>query len=169
MKENFDKNREKERLVLTIQRLDHYYGSVNNKSAVYIAINTFLTGGIIAMISNPEIIENLWQFATVTTGLCLLTGIGNLILLAITSRPFFSTKPESLYYFGSISSKTSKEFARASKNCDHKQELKDLRSQVYILSQGLTKKFEKLKLVGHTLVVQFFLLIPLMFFLTINL
>ena len=38
---------EKDRLKYTINRFDHYFDSVNNKSAVYIAINTFITGGII--------------------------------------------------------------------------------------------------------------------------
>lgn len=167
--EKFEDNRERDRLILTIQRLDHYYDSVNNKSAVYIAINTFLSGGIIAMVSHPDILETIWPLAAFTTGLCLLAGIGNLILLAVTSRPFFSTKPDSLYYFGSVSSKTFKEFSCASKNYKPKQDLKDLRSQVHILSQGLTQKFKRLNIVGYSLVVQFFLLIPLIIFLTFNL
>ena len=46
---------EKERLEYTVNRLDHYYDSVNNKTAVYIAINTFITGGTITLIT--QIVE----------------------------------------------------------------------------------------------------------------
>lgn len=45
---------EKERLEYTMTRLDHYYDSVNNKTAVYIAINTFITGGAITLLTQIQ-------------------------------------------------------------------------------------------------------------------
>ena len=156
---------EKDRLRYTINRFDHYFDSVNNKSAVYIAINTFITGGVIVILTQTNIVKDLTIVGQVTFWILLLTGIVNLILLSITSIPFFSSKPKSIYYFGAISKMTQSEFNKTSKNYSDKEELKDLRSQTFILSYGLTKKFEKLKLAGVLLVLQFFML--LLVFITI--
>ena len=60
---------------------------------------------------------------------------------------------------------TQSEFNKTSKNYNEKEELKDLRSQTFVLSQGLTKKFTKLKLAGILLVTQFYML--LLIFITI--
>ena len=49
---------EKKRLEYTVNRLDHYYDSVNNKTAVYIAINTFITGGTITLITQIQELLN---------------------------------------------------------------------------------------------------------------
>ncbi|WP_417857805.1 Pycsar system effector family protein [Xanthomarina gelatinilytica] len=156
---------EKDRLKYTINRFDHYFDSVNNKSAVYIAINTFITGGIIVILTQTNIVKDLIILGQVTVWILLLTGIVNLIVLSIASIPFFSTKPKSIYYFGTISKMTQSEFNKTSKNYTEKEELKDLRSQTFVLSQGLTKKFTKLKLAGILLVTQFFML--LLIFITI--
>ncbi|AOW18132.1 hypothetical protein LPB03_12005 [Polaribacter vadi] len=156
---------EKDRLKYTINRFDHYFDSVNNKSAVYIAINTFITGGIIVLLTQTNIVKELIILGQVIVWILLLTGIVNLIVLSIASIPFFSIKPKSIYYFGAISKMTQSEFNKTSKNYTEKEELKDLRSQTFVLSQGLTEKFTKLKLAGLLLVTQFFML--LLIFITI--
>ncbi|GAL64831.1 Pycsar system effector family protein [Algibacter lectus] len=159
---------EKDRLKYTIDRFDHYFDSVNNKSAVYIAINTFITGGVIALLTQTEIVCDMSTIGKVSIGLLLFIGILSLIVLSIASIPFFSTKPDSLYYFGAISKMKQSEFNKTSKNYSDKDELQDLRSQVHILSNGLTTKFSRLKFAGILLVVQFFLLIPTLYFILIN-
>jgi hypothetical protein len=159
---------EKDRLEYSINRFDHYFDSVNNKSAVYIAINTFITGGIIALLTQTEIVCEMSTMGKISIGLLLFIGILSLIILSIASIPFFSKKPDSLYYFGAISEMKQSEFNEISKHYSDKEELKDLRSQVYILSKGLTTKFSRLKLAGILLVVQFFLLLPTLYFILIN-
>jgi hypothetical protein len=159
---------EKDRLKYTIDRFDHYFDSVNNKSAVYIAINTFITGGIIALLTQTEIVNDMSTTGKVSIGLLLFIGVLSLIVLSIVSIPFFSKKPDSLYYFGAISKMKQSEFNKTSKHYDDKDELKDLRSQVYILSNGLTTKFSRLKFAGILLVVQFFLLLPTLYFILFN-
>jgi len=98
---------EKERLEYTIGRLDHYFDSVNNKTAVYIAINTFITGGVITLITQIKetMAQHFWLLFVV--GVILLLGIFSLIILALASIPYISpnTKIDSLYYFGSIGDK----------------------------------------------------------------
>jgi len=95
----------------------------------------------------------------------LLFGIFSLILLALTSIPYFTKKSDSLYYFGAIGSKSLSEFTELSRDQKEKKNLKDLREQVHTLSLGLTQKFIKLKLVGVLLLIQFVLLLPITYLL----
>ncbi|XMO85034.1 hypothetical protein AAFN75_09570 [Algibacter sp. AS12] len=162
------KERERNRLELTMSRIDHYYDSVNNKSAVYLVINTFLTGGLIVLMTQTQSLKGIGLLEHLSLGLCMLLGLVSLVIIAITSIPFFSTEPNSLYYFGTIGSKTNSQFLEESKNYTKKEDLKDLRCQVHLLSKGLTDKFKKLKFVGYFLVAQFIVLIPIMFYLIKN-
>jgi hypothetical protein len=159
---------EKDRLEYTIGRFDHYYDSVNNKSAVYIAINTFITGGVIVLFTQTTIVFEMSGFGKTCVGLLLFIGFVSLIILSLASIPFFCKKPESLYYFGSISQMKQSEFNKASDEYSANDELKDLRSQTYILSKGLTKKFTRLKFAGILLVGQFALLFIILLTILIN-
>jgi len=153
---------EKDRLQYTIGRFDHYFDSINNKTAVYIAINTFLIGGILASYSSVD--KYIIQYSTafnLIISLELLIGIAALIILVYASIPYFTKSSDSLIYFGSIGSKSKDDFYTHSKKCDEEEEINDLRDQVYALSKGLTKKFSRLKLVGVLLATQFIFLIPL--------
>ncbi len=159
---------EKDRLEYTIGRFDHYFDSVNNKSAVYIAINTFITGGVIVLLTQTNIVCEMSRFGKFCVGLLLFIGVVSLIILSLASIPFFSKKPESLYYFGSVSQMKQSEFNKVSEEYSANDELKDLRSQTYILSKGLTKKFTRLKFAGILLVGQFALLFIILLTILIN-
>jgi hypothetical protein len=156
------------RLQFTMTRLDHYFDSINNKAAVYLALNTFLTGGITTMMSSVSFgfTQNYLFWASGT--LLLLLGLASLTILAYTSLPFLSNKIESLYYFGSISSCSSEMFHALTKRSTRKSNLKDLREQVYRMSCGLKSKFDKLRIIGRLLIVQFILLLPFLFSLIFN-
>jgi hypothetical protein len=160
---------EKNRLLYSINRFDHYFESVNNKTAVYIALNTFILGGIITgYITVQDYILKYDNCFNVLLSIEMLIGILTLVLLIYASIPYFSKDSKSLYYFGSIGSQSKKDFIEYSKNIDTKQELKDLRNQVYTLSIGLNKKFVRLKIAGKLIVLQFILLIPLIIILLMN-
>ncbi len=160
---------EKDRLIYTISRFDHYFESVNNKTAVYIAINTFVLGGMLAGYTSVN--EYIKEYAGIfNIILCVILGLGliALITLVFASIPYFSKKPNSLFYFGTIDSLSKDDFIEQSKKYDSKDELKDLRNQVHTLSKGLNKKFERLKLSGRLLVFQFIGLVPLIIIFLIN-
>lgn len=159
---------EEERLKYTIGRFDHYFDSINNKSASYIAINTFITGGVIVLMTQTEIVCELNKIGKLSMGLLLMIGISSLILLSIASIPFFSSKPDSLFYFGSISKMGKSKFIEKTKSYTDKNAVQDLRSQTYILANGLTKKFSLLKIAGILLVVQFALLFITLIIILIN-
>jgi|NGEPerStandDraft_5_1074534.scaffolds.fasta_scaffold69891_2 hypothetical protein len=154
---------EKERLEYTVNRLDHYYDSINNKTAVYIAINTFITGGAITLLTQIQDLLDKESWLLVFLASIIALGVGSLVVLALASMPYFSPKSdiESLYYFASIGQKKHDEFFELSKNQTKKGNLKDLRNQVYVLSKGLKSKFRKLKWACGLLIIQFVLLAPL--------
>lgn len=158
---------EKERLEYTINRLDHYYDSVNNKTAVYIAINTFITGGTITLLTQIQDLLNKEIWVLILLAGIIALGVGSLILLALASMPYLSPKSEieSLYYFDSIAEKSVQEFFDLSKEQSKKGDKKDLRNQVYVLSKGLKLKFKKLKWACGLLIIQFVLLAPLTYIL----
>ncbi|MBW8201904.1 Pycsar system effector family protein [Flagellimonas abyssi] len=158
---------EKERLEFTINRLDHYYDSVNNKTAVYIALNTFITGGAITFMTQIQELMAKEPWLVVNLVVIITCGVISLVLLAMASMPYLSPSPifGSLYYFGSIGQKQPEEYFEQSKKQGAKGDKRDLRNQVHILSQGLNAKFKKLKWACQLLLAQFALLAPLTFLL----
>jgi len=159
---------EKERLIYSIGRFDHYFDSVNNKTAVYIAISTFILAGNITAYFNilklfPELNCNKVCQLFLEIGLIFnaVLGLGTLCFLILASIPFFSQNIDSLYYFGGIGAMDFKDFRKLSKNRNEKDDLKDLQLQVHTLSKGLNAKFIKLKFAGKLLFIQFALILLL--------
>lgn len=161
---------EKERLKFCIDRFDHYYDSINNKGAVFLALSTFIVGGLVAvypsLISSVECNQliHLIMFGTIGIGLAIM------ILVIQALAPFTeSTSTDSIFYFGSISSQREIIFHERSKNITKEEELSDLRTQAQNLSIGLKNKFKTLRLVGVLFTIQFILFVPLITLLIINL
>ena len=160
---------ERDRLKYTIDRLDHYFESINNKTALYIALNTFILGSIIAWYSNQE--KSILIYSLIFDILVLilsLLGLVTLILLVRNSLPYISKTSDSLLYFNSIKSLSKKDFINKSKKHGKSKEIKDLRKQVHLLSVGLCVKFSRIKLCGQLLIIQFILLFPLFIIFLIN-
>ena len=80
---------EKERLKFCIERFDHYYDSTNNKSAVFLAIGTFVLGGLIA--GYPYIVENVscsaWVYGSYY--LSVILALIALIIVLWAATPYF--------------------------------------------------------------------------------
>lgn len=160
---------EKERLLYSINRFDHYFESVNNKTAVYLAMNTFLLGGIITgYVSVQGHICHFRTFFNILLTIEMLLGISGLLIITIASIPYFSKESDSLFYFGGVGSMLKEEFFERSKKMRPKDELRDLRNQVHTLSKGLNKKFTRLKISGRLIGLQFIILIPIILILIIN-
>lgn len=151
---------ENERLIFNVNRFDHYYDTINNKIAVYIAINTFLLGGVLGayFTINCKIINSEEMFLYLM--ICItLVGLATIAVLIYASVPFLNYKSSSLYYFGTIAQNTLEEYKEKSKKRNEKEDLSDLREQVYFLSQGLNKKFTILKWTGYSMLFQVIVLV----------
>lgn len=161
---------EKERLKFCIKRFDHYYDSVNNKSAVFLGLSTFIVGGLVAAYPSILSLVNCGFFVHVLMLSVIGIGLGIMIIVIMASTPFLTTDTNSLHYFSSISCMTKDQYCnRSSTTCTEEDELIDLREQVHQLSGGLNNKFKKLKWAGKLFTIQFCLFIPLILLIVFNL
>jgi hypothetical protein len=161
---------EKERLKFCIERWDHYYDSVNNKSAVFLGLSTFIVGGLVA--SYPSVLElvNCNFFIHILMLAAIGIGISIMIIVILASTPFLTKDVDSLLYFGAVSCLSSEDYHKKSVlGCSEELELMDFRNQAHQLSVGLAKKFKKLKLAGMLFAIQFSLFIPLIITIILNL
>jgi len=160
---------EKERLIFTITRFDNYYNGINNKCAVFLALSTFLVGGLVT--AYPAILKIAdcgWCIHVLMAGLIGL-GVAIMIVVIRASTPYLDSHKVSLYYFGSIAGMKVSDFKHRSAEEKEDAELADLRSQVHDLACGLKMKFNRLKIAGWLFTIQFVLFIPLLITLIINL
>lgn len=160
---------ERERLKYCIGRWDHYYDSVNNKSAVFLGLGTFIVGGLVA--AYPAILEKVACncFIHILMGLLIGIGVAIMIIVIKASIPYLGQDDRSLLYFGTVSSLTEDEFCERSISCTADEDIVDLRKQAHQLSIGLKNKFERLKVAGILFTIQFYLFIPLLLTIIFNL
>ncbi|GAB3999488.1 hypothetical protein GCM10028807_49850 [Spirosoma daeguense] len=160
---------ELERLKFLIGRFDHFYDTINNKCAVFLALNTFIVGGLVA--AYPPLLEkvncNFWLHANMSV--LLLLGIIIMIIVTKALIPYLGQPTNSILFFGDISRFDHPAFADFSKTLSNEDELSDFRRQVHQLSIGLLAKFRKLRLVGQLMIAQFILFVPLIFMIVTNL
>ncbi|WP_320167836.1 Pycsar system effector family protein [Mangrovibacterium marinum] len=146
---------EKERLKFCIERFDHYYDSTNNKSGVFLAIGTFVLGGLIA--GYPYIVENVtcsaWMYGSYYLSAAL--ALTALIIVIWSATPYLTRGGESMYYYGSIASKSKEEFSNSSERQESDEDLADLRNQVHGLAKGLSQKFGLLYWAGRVYLIMF--------------
>jgi hypothetical protein len=159
---------EKERLQFCIERWDHFYDSINNKSTVFLGLSTFIVGGLVA--SYPSILEKVHSSLWIHFLMLALIGLGVTIMIIVikASTPFLSKKEKSLFYFGAVACLTEDDFYSKSSCSTAEDDLKDLRKQAFQLSQGLNKKFSRLKTAGILFTIQFYLFIPLILIIICN-
>jgi hypothetical protein len=160
---------ELERLKFIVGRLDHFYDTVNNKSAVFLTLNTFIVGGLVA--AYPLLLEKVNCGVWLHANMAILLGLGLYTMITVTRAltPYLGQPTNSILFFGDIASIDGPTFTDLSKNLTDDAELLDFRNQVYQLSTGLLAKFEKLRLVGQLMTVQFVLFIPLVVLIVVNL
>jgi uncharacterized membrane protein len=161
---------EKERLKYCIDRFDHYYDSVNNKSSVFLGLSTFIVGGLVAgyFAVGPLINCGFWTHALIITLIGL--GVSTMIVVIMATTPFLSSDIDSLHFFGAIASMDGPSFCvKSATPCTDEDELKDLRNQAHQLATGLRGKFKKLKTAGVLFTIQFYLFIPLFLIIICNL
>ena len=161
---------EKERLKYCMDRFDHYYDSVNNKSSVFLGLSTFIVGGLVAgyFVLDPLVYCGFW----VHTIMIILIGLGvaTMIVVIMAATPFLGKDTDSLHFFGAIGCLDAPHFcAKSGAPFNEEDELRDLRSQVHQLARGLKGKFRNLKVAGILFTIQFFLFIPLFIIILCNL
>lgn len=157
-----------------IERFDHYYDSVNNKGAFYIGVNTFLLGGLfIGFISLYQQVakpQYLWVMLIIFAMCSIVSTIATILAI----NPFLlsgkkKSKNRSLIFFGSVADYQKENYVSTFLAQDNERILNDTVSQTYFLAKGLSLKYQRLKVAGYLLIVQFILLIPIIYCITKNL
>lgn len=151
---------EKERLKFTIERFDHYYDSVNNKSNIVLGFGTLIFGTLVAVYPSLTTVVEFNTIMYVNFGVLITLGFASMLTLILTSIPHLKSNGKSIHFFQSIASMGKTDFMTKSKGINPEDELKDLRKQVFHLACGLTKKFKRLRSALILLVMQMILMIP---------
>ena len=151
---------------LIFSRFDKYLEIVNTKGTLYLAINTFFIGAVIANIdklnASFELTEEVITFIGFFLAICL-TSTG-FVLLAI--NPFLNSgtkngSASSIFYYGSVAAYEKETFINRLHNISPEELKEDVGNQLYCLAEGLKSKYEKLKWAGRLVLIEFILLIPL--------
>jgi len=160
---------ERERLLFCIDRFDHYYDSINNKSAVFLAWGTFMVGGLVASYPYIRDYVNFTLMLQIFYLISMALGLIAIITILIAAIPYITGNSRSFYYFKSIATVKKNDFCTSSRDCTEKEDLIDLRNQVHDLASGLRIKFQILRFAGIFFLLMLFVVIILIGLVTINL
>jgi len=161
-------------LKFIIERFDHYYDAANSKGSFYIALNTFILGGIcvgyLSLLGKVNMNWMGWLLAASLMAFCFASVYFTVMALI----PFLKDNGEpnahpSLLYFGGIARHELQHFREKIDRLDENAIKEDLTKQAHCLSQGLKKKYDKLKHAGWCIIAQFLILLPLLLFIFKNL
>lgn len=144
---------------LIISRFDHYYDAVNSKGSYYLTLNSFLIGFAFVVYTT---FSKEYEFNRIIIGLLILTvvaGLTSIIITLLAVNPFFksgeSKKYQSLIFFASISKMKEEEFVKDFLGQTPQALQTDLLIQIHKLSEGLSSKYEKLKLASWLVAAEF--------------
>lgn len=132
-------------LKYNISRYDHYYASVNFKSSFLVLGNITILGFVL---SNKAQINNYFFYALV------LLVASSLISILLAIKPYLKkyNGKASIIFFNDISNSTYQEYHNKINKLSQKEYIVDLEKQVYVLSQGLSKKFLYLNIATFTFI-----------------
>ena len=144
-----------ETLKHTMDRYDHYYDSVNNKTNVYLTLNTFLLGGIVTgyysikdqIVCGFDILFFVWAGLI----LCLLS----IAFSLWATVPYLSKQADSVngsvIYFGNVANVSFQSFKQMYSDMTDEKRYEDYLQQVHLLALGLQNKFSRLQIVTYLL------------------
>ncbi|MGN6298309.1 MAG: Pycsar system effector family protein [Ginsengibacter sp.] len=155
MKNSSDLSIKMEMLKHTMDRYDHYYDSINNKGNLFLALNTFLLGGIITRYYSIK--ESVGErsnllFFTWLAAICCLLSIGFTLWAIIPYlNKHVESEKSSVMYFGDVSLLTFPNFKKKYEQITEYKKYEDYLQQVHLLAQGLQKKFFRLQIATYLL------------------
>jgi len=144
-----------ETLKHTIDRYDHYYDTINNKGNLYLTLNTFLLGGIITGYYNIK--ELLAQRCDVIffVWVGLLCSLFSIAFTLWAIIPYLNKQSDSVngsvINFGNVSNISFAGFKKMYEELSDEKKYEDYLQQVYLLSQGLQMKFNRLRTATYLL------------------
>lgn len=147
-----------ENLKFTIDRFDHYYESVNSKTNLYITLNTFIIS-VVSAISSKIIVQlgNTFWSKFLVISIIIIASI-SVIYTIWSSLPYLRSDNDSVFYFGYVSNLSLKDLLSKLEASSTESSAQDLAQQLHALAQGLENKFNKLRIAGALLILEFTLI-----------
>lgn len=138
-------NSDKENLLKFIMgRFDPYYESINNKGNVYLTLNTFILGGVLAgyfWVRQQIKLECTHDYLLIIFLVFNLFSISTTLLALKPYLKSYAKTSKSILFFNDIASIQLTDFIIKIENIDENKINEDLVSQVYLLAKGLRRKF----------------------------
>jgi hypothetical protein len=148
-----------ENLKFILERYDHYIESVQSKSNLYIALNSLIITGSIAILTTSD----LQKFDSTLLALLIiifLVSIVSIIITLIALNPYLkSSQTKSVLFFNDVSSEKEDDYCEKMNQMSNDKFDKDVTKQIHCMAKGLTVKYKKLKCVGLLLIFQFITII----------
>lgn len=155
-------------LKFCIERSDHYYDTINNKGAFFLGLNTFILGGIIAVYSSSLHFLKDLLLTNICLNVIVLFGIVSIGYTLLSIIPYLKSNSTSIFFFGEIANRSANDFLKILDQ--NGSDLKDTYAQQAVeLSKGLDYKFNKQKIAGILILLEFLLMIPVFIQLIIQL
>lgn len=144
-----------ENLKHTMDRFDHYYDSINNKGNLYLTLNTFLLGGLMTgfynikevLVDKCDVIIFVW--------IALLCSFLSIAFTLLAIIPYLNKQADSvngsIINFGNVSNISLTSFKKMYEELSDEKRCEDYLQQVYLLSRGLQKKFNRLRTATYLL------------------
>lgn len=144
-----------------ISRYDHYYDTINNKGNLYLVINTFVLGAILAGYSDLFKTYDCKIILQAFIGGILLFNLSSIVFTILAIKPFLSKKGDktSLQFFGDIAKMQQADFIEEFSKANQVEREKDSIAQVHELATGLLNKFKKINLATIFIGVQLLLIL----------
>ncbi|MCL2311126.1 MAG: DUF5706 domain-containing protein [Firmicutes bacterium] len=155
-------NKKIEELKFILNRLDVYLESSQNKSNLYLALNTIVLGGVITIIATLQELDCSFLLNFLLLFIALAS-IASILLTLSAINPYIksSKKTKSVFFFKDIATHNSPEEYRILLDthiASEKKMVKDMSSQVYSMAKGLSMKYKKLTIVGFIIAGEFVLM-----------
>lgn len=139
----------------TMDRYDHYYDSINNKGNLYLTLNTFILGGMIAGYFNIKEVLGESCFGIIIFWLGLICTLLSIAFTLWAIIPYLNKQEDSdkgsFMNFGYVSRITFASFKKMYTELSEENGYEDYLQQVYLLSKGLHLKFNRLRTATYLL------------------
>jgi hypothetical protein len=144
-----------ENLKFILERYDHYIESVQSKSNLYIALNSLIVTGSIAILTTVDS-QKLNSTLLVLLIIIVLASIFSIIITLIALIPYLKTSQDkSVLFFKDVSNEKANDYCKRMNEMTSDNFDNDITNQIHCIAKGLTIKYEKMKWAGLLLIFQF--------------
>lgn len=165
-------NQLSEEIKFIIGRYDHYYESINSKSNLYLALNTFVIGGVITGYFSLRANEDLCHILNLLFFVELVICLGSTLFTLSAVKPFLwkgkIRNASSIYFFDDVANLNPDDYKSRCLNQGPDEFIDDLIEQAHQLAIGLKQKFFRIKIASRLIAIQALIIVIYTVIYTLN-